>query len=173
VKFRSRLEARWAAFFSSLGWQWLYEPIDLKGYVPDFILKFYEPLLVEVKPVLNADDLPQYVPKIRKAGWKKEILIVGADLFEAKCWGDKISIGCLVDGESGGQGEGLLFRCIKCERISIFHDLMSYHCRVNGCYEGAHYLGGVDTQHIQQLWKDALNETRWKGTKLKEREVIS
>lgn len=39
-RFRSRLEARWAVFFESLGVQWEYEPegFDLEGvpYLPDF-----------------------------------------------------------------------------------------------------------------------------------------
>lgn len=36
VRFRSRLEARWAAFFDLVKWEWEYEPIDLQGWVPDF-----------------------------------------------------------------------------------------------------------------------------------------
>ena len=50
VQFRSRLEAKWAAFFDLLGWPWDYEPFDLNGYIPDFILHLHEPVLVEVKP---------------------------------------------------------------------------------------------------------------------------
>ncbi len=38
IRFRSRLEARWAAAFDLLGWQWEYEPFDLDGWVPDFQL---------------------------------------------------------------------------------------------------------------------------------------
>lgn len=38
VEFRSRLEARWAAFFDILGWEWRYEPVDLEGWTPDFWL---------------------------------------------------------------------------------------------------------------------------------------
>ena len=36
INFRSRLEARWAAFFDQLKWEWEYEPIDLNGWIPDF-----------------------------------------------------------------------------------------------------------------------------------------
>jgi len=60
VQFRSRLEARWAAFFDLLGWKWEYEPFDLQGYIPDFLLHVpkyagvcwltTDTLLVEVKP---------------------------------------------------------------------------------------------------------------------------
>jgi hypothetical protein len=50
IRFRSRIEAQWAEMFTKLGWEWEYEPIDLNGYIPDFIIKFpYEHLLVEVK----------------------------------------------------------------------------------------------------------------------------
>lgn len=28
-RFRSRLEERWAAFFTTIGWDWEYEPVDL------------------------------------------------------------------------------------------------------------------------------------------------
>lgn len=38
VEFRSRLEARWAAFFDQLGVRWTYEPFDGNGYIPDFLL---------------------------------------------------------------------------------------------------------------------------------------
>ena len=37
--FRSRLEANWAACFDIYRWQWTYEPFDLDGWSPDFLLK--------------------------------------------------------------------------------------------------------------------------------------
>ncbi len=58
VNFRSRTEARWAAFFDLVGLKWDYEPLDLEGWAPDFLLR--TPLtnvLVEVKPV----DLTTYI----------------------------------------------------------------------------------------------------------------
>lgn len=49
--FRSRLEARWAAFFDIVGWSWDYEPIDFNGWCPDFSLQGHHGLIyVEVKP---------------------------------------------------------------------------------------------------------------------------
>ena len=69
VEFRSRLEARYAAFFDLLDWRWSYEPLDLVGWTPDFgvgipcghsecvaageTLMHHE-LLVEVKPYGDA-----------------------------------------------------------------------------------------------------------------------
>ena len=52
INYRSRLEARWACFFSKIGWWAQYEPVVLQGYVPDFLVTMFEAptLLVEVKP---------------------------------------------------------------------------------------------------------------------------
>jgi len=55
-QYRSRLEARWAAFFDLLGWQHEYEPFDLGAWSPDFGMSLAVPwtpldrILVEVKP---------------------------------------------------------------------------------------------------------------------------
>lgn len=53
VNFRSRLEARWAAFFDLAGWRWEYEPVDLVGWSPDFLLFDIvgRRMWVEVKPI--------------------------------------------------------------------------------------------------------------------------
>lgn len=52
-RFRSRLEARWAVFFDSLGLIWTYEQegynLDGVWYLPDFYLSSHE-IYVEIKP---------------------------------------------------------------------------------------------------------------------------
>lgn len=53
-QYRSRLEARWAAFFDLLGWQHEYEPFDLGKWSPDFLLPEWD-VLVEVKPLDTFD----------------------------------------------------------------------------------------------------------------------
>ena len=35
IQFRSRLEAKWAAFFDTCEWPWLYEPKDFNGWIPE------------------------------------------------------------------------------------------------------------------------------------------
>ncbi len=62
VNFRSRLEARWAAFFDLANWHWTYEPIDFDGWAPDFSLKCSKgPIYVEVKPVdIEPQDYSQF-----------------------------------------------------------------------------------------------------------------
>lgn len=39
IRFRSRLEAKYACLFDLLGWSWEYEPLDLNGWIPDFVLR--------------------------------------------------------------------------------------------------------------------------------------
>lgn len=62
VLYRSRLEARWAAFFDLCEWEHEYEPIDLEEWTPDFYVKIpcthsecggFHGLLVEVKPYFS------------------------------------------------------------------------------------------------------------------------
>jgi hypothetical protein len=51
TKYRSRLEARWAAFFDLLGFTYQYEPYDLNGWTPDFVIYLGDKeILCEVKP---------------------------------------------------------------------------------------------------------------------------
>jgi hypothetical protein len=52
--YRSRLEARWAAFFDRLSWGAEYEPFDLGAWSPDFLLRHLN-VLVEVKPITTFD----------------------------------------------------------------------------------------------------------------------
>ena len=63
-QYRSRLEARWAAFFDLLELDCEYEPFDLKGWSPDFELKVKYPAIVEVKPLNCWND--KVIAKIQK-----------------------------------------------------------------------------------------------------------
>lgn len=90
IRFRSRLEARWAAMFDKLGWKWHYEPLDFDGYIPDFLLQFArdeewggipKEIFVEVKPVTaHAILLSEHFEKAFVAG-VPNLLAVGAYPF--------------------------------------------------------------------------------------------
>lgn len=80
LAFRSRLEATWACFFDKAGIEdWKYEPLDLSGYIPDFIIRGGTQM-VEVKPAVAPHDLWEAVAKIEASGWNRTALIVGADV---------------------------------------------------------------------------------------------
>ena len=62
IQFRSLLEAKWACFFDLTGWQWQYEPMEINGRIPDFIIytksKHYatNKIIVEIKPSTMIDN---------------------------------------------------------------------------------------------------------------------
>jgi hypothetical protein len=167
--FRSRLEAQWAHLFDDLDWPWEYEPFDLNGYIPDFVLRFHEPLLVEVKPELSIRELYKYADKIKASGWDKEALIIGATLFTATNW-TQPCLGLLaeriVDPEYPGKrwwewDEAVVFECSKCHKISLHHATATYRCRRSGCYDGNGHLGEVRSVDLLDLWFQAKNATQW------------
>jgi hypothetical protein len=86
AQFRSRLEARWAAFFDLAGWRWDYEPCDFDGWIPDFVLfGAHGPIYVEVKPTyFTHDDVDKVetLPELEKVRCCKGIdrLILGNGL---------------------------------------------------------------------------------------------
>jgi hypothetical protein len=187
-KYRSRLEATWAAFFGTLGWDAAYEPIDLDGYIPDFVLRFKRPLLVEVKPVFHVAEMVEFTEKIERSGWDGEALIVGAvhDPSAEESWNGNPAIGLLAErdrfDDTGDEliwmwDPGLWQFCLKCRRPSLLHSVQSYRCRVCGDGDGTHYIGNIDAPWpeirtndgqpgtmsiaLQVWWAEAANRVRW------------
>lgn len=155
--FRSRLEAKWAAFFDLLDWPYAYEPFDLENYIPDFILKFYKPILVEVKPEILLKDLWKHSAKIIKSGWDKEILIVGADLFKSKNYNSEYkSIGIIgerLDSNEYIFNDAVLMFCKHCKRPSIIQSDLCQHCR---------YKDYIPLEKdVFVMWDLAYEKTKW------------
>lgn len=79
ILFRSRLEAKWACFFDTVGISWEYEPFDLPGWSPDFIIRRSgREFLAEIKPEIYQDDT--MIRKIIKAT-RKEVLIFSESIM--------------------------------------------------------------------------------------------
>lgn len=111
VIFRSRLEARWAAFFDLIGWKWEYEPIDLDGWTPDFRVEFpcyhsecngTHALLIEVKPYFSIDDFKNH--PCTKHFWGRDI---PADSSAAFGCNPSVVYWEMVHGAGGGSEEGI------------------------------------------------------------------
>lgn len=170
VQFRSRLEARWAAMFDLLGWEWEYEPLDFDRYIPDFVVLFPAgPVLVEVKPGLTVVELVKAAAgKIDRCGWTSEnaddALIVGAvwsprgtfhasagPLRQNPVWGGE------NNGNGSDWGEGSWITCCKCNRISIRQETHLWRCIACGA------VGKVygDEPVIAPLWAEAGNTVQW------------
>jgi hypothetical protein len=176
VQFRSRIEARWAAMFDALTWAWDYEPIDLNGYIPDFILKLKTPVLVEIKSSTTFEELKPHKNKILHSGWEGEIVIAGATLHYSDQFDDDSETFFFPDDHIFGFGYSpttnewssvQFFNCIECKKASFFHD--STHgkgcrCSVTGCVsngKGGH-LGFVK-DYFDRRWANASNHMQWKS----------
>lgn len=192
IRFRSRIEAKHAAFFDLLGWPWEYEPIDLAGYIPDFILTFPKQILVEVKATLEFKDLRDHTAKIEASGWDKESLIVGGRLFRSEASAENIFEGSTylglmserVNFETDPEILKILpdgfvrakrsywdgARMLGCEDggFSFHHDYCHWGCR-RGCegYQCWRHNGSeIELRTVlDRLWAEAGNEVQWKGRK--------
>lgn len=59
VLFRSKLEATWARFFDVIQLDWEYEPCELSGWIPDFLLDGWWLAEVKPMPVMEGNDVSQ------------------------------------------------------------------------------------------------------------------
>ena len=96
IRYRSRLEARWAAFFDLVHWDYIYEPADLGKWSPDFLL-LPGPArgLVEVKPITSFDveTAARMATAARKANFDGALMLLGTAPFRAPDDPDRFVIG--------------------------------------------------------------------------------
>lgn len=78
--YRSRLEARWAAFFDLAGFEFEYEPFDLNGWSPDFLLE--KNTLVEIKPSKDFFEHEKY----ERCKGKYRVELLTSNFFDS-CYG--------------------------------------------------------------------------------------
>lgn len=165
IRFRSRLEATWAAWFDKVQWPWSYEPYDLDGYIPDFILRFHQPahhVMVEVKPVLEFAELAAFAPRLEAVGWGgTDILVLGAHLFTDPSTGQPI-LGWL--GEAGYWAGAPLGFCHECGAVTFCHEEQSFTGRSCGCYPGGCWPRGSadDLRVLNTWWHEAKNAMQWR-----------
>jgi exodeoxyribonuclease V alpha subunit len=89
ILFRSRIEAKWSYFFNILKWEYSYEPFDLNGYIPDFIIKKSScgniiNLLIEVKGDVDDKNFDSYYEKAWTSGWQDALLILNSGFENTK-----------------------------------------------------------------------------------------
>ncbi|HEV8716164.1 MAG TPA: hypothetical protein VGX03_25480 [Candidatus Binatia bacterium] len=175
-RYRSRLEARWAAFFDLVGWQYEYEPFDLKGWIPDFLLHGAKhDVLVEVKPYTELIQFPvrQYDTALESSevrysllllgplitsGWSSELPIIGFCCTRTRYWGEAI----VERLEDLGDGRGWPSRNPK-DLIGIYP---------SGAGEFAYDLitdlspdlqGSLSYKEVCSWWSEAGNRVQWKA----------
>lgn len=167
--FRSRLEARWAAFFDFAEWRWTYEPVDTSNYAPDFMLAFKRPLFVEVKPLTwsDLDDdnaiIQSVRTKVAESGIRGEILLLG--LSPITTGGRFNYLGQLLDVDEEGVSpwtDAFAFKCECCGRRTLASEQHSWHCRVTGCYDGRDHFDDWDAEFD---FRRAGSEVQWRPSK--------
>jgi hypothetical protein len=178
VRYRSRLEARWAEFFRLLGWRAFYEPFDLDGYIPDFILHGHkQQILVEVKPVSGMDDplVKEAAAKIERSGWEHDALIVS--YFLPKFIHDEITqIGLLCIGWIREADDKVFVQApFQTARPSTHRPKVGFCGDKNSVDRITNYqppigyghdsnpLGKVDWKYIETLWANAGNAVQWRA----------
>jgi hypothetical protein len=176
VNFRSRLEARWAAFFDLVGWHWDYEPLDLRGWIPDFMIKGYRPILVEVKPFFDhGDDVVAITQRKIESAYDgpMEVLLLGATLGWGTCLSEP-AIGLL------GCRYGLWFcatndgvdphwewenAASQCDGRDFCAEYSGFGHRISGDWDGDHHMVGTDDSKLLALWREAGNRVQWRKSR--------
>ena len=174
IEFRSRLEARWAAFFDLLGWEWEYEPCDFDGWYPDFMIfgsngKIY----IEVKPIIEFSiNVAHRMAKSLPVLFDGEAILVGQRPILDN---GNIGIGwCLFGGNFSSTEHGLLshgdfFESLavfgqwqNSNRIGICSDTYCFADMISGEYDGGCY-GQVSFNYnrINDIWGMAHKAVRF------------
>lgn len=189
TQFRSRLEARWAAFFDLKGWRWEYEPFDLDGYIPDFVILAKRPILVEVKPLFwsdascasKADDKLEACGtcwwcvsrKLTRSGWNKgDIWLVGVSAVldetgypKAGWHGQPNGAVDVANGAAPfGWGEANWGWCDECQTVTVVNDSFRWDCSFCGTFLGKRFVihNDVETERTKLDWRQAGNRTQWR-----------
>jgi hypothetical protein len=167
-RYRSRLEARWAAFFTRCGWAFEYEPFDLHGWIPDFVLVGRKPILCEVKPIVAFDY--SYCCKmydgIRDTEWQEgELLLLGARLIPMDTSHTAIGWLCEMFGDGASWCPAPIgIWSGKPRRLGFCHEEGSYTDRISGVYDGGSWGVEVGAAEIAWgYWQAAGNDVQWKA----------
>jgi len=158
VLFRSRLEAKWAAFFDNVKWNWEYEPCGFDGWIPDFAI-YGDPkiIYVEVKPIVKF--CTETSDKIDSAAdTSHPIILIGQTCpvpgFDGTC-DDTMQLGWMRDELGWSDASlGSWDDCIGyCDANQGWVDPIS------GKY-GKFYRKDI-TFEVEDAWSDACNKTQW------------
>lgn len=176
TRFRSRLEARWAAMFDLLRWPYVYEPLDLDYWSPDFMLLGTRTIMVEVKPILTfaediadkmSENLMRWLTEFPSARRVEPLLLGACPFLDA---GGHPHFGWCAEGDAEGfywseAMFGLWVNRNPSHRFGYCHASFSFDDRINGGYDGGSFGGDVYGEYfdtVKPLWAKAGNLTQWK-----------
>jgi len=163
--YRSRLESKWACMFDLLQWRYDYEPIDLNGWQPDFIIYGEEELLVEIKPFSTFAEFD--LIKIKNAventcKQSSNILLLGNRIFseleQSFNETNNPSIGWL--GENGNfWGDAIITQSKN--KWGLSHGLLLGKDKIIPNYQKSPKFEYLNFQIILTLWNEAGEVVQW------------
>lgn len=164
VRFRSRLEARWAAMFDQLGLHWSYEPTDHPGWIPDFLLMGETDVLAEVKPfrsILDEHGQEGVMDIWRSAPSTAHVLLLGTEcaayLREPGHPVPDVGPGA-IDPWRVGWGVARFGRTPD-GKFDIWH---MWGSPVTLLHRGE-YGTLINPNELLAMWREAGNRTQWKA----------
>jgi hypothetical protein len=164
--FRSRLEARWAAFFDLIDWRWTYEPFETGHWIPDFIVHGDRPLLIEVGPVSTE---AEYVAKAAKAvaANRGAVLVAGVSPV-----GPDGAAGLLTT-DDWGMAPFLAnwTRCGSCGAFGVDTAIGAYNLRPCGHRNDPHDY--VLIGELEELWAEAGNLVKWMPERFRAKDDVA
>jgi hypothetical protein len=162
--------------FDLLEWKYEYEPVDFKGWIPDFAIIGGRGAIiyVEVKPVY---ELPHLIAaEIENSGCRHNCLILGATAAPNKILGSSIgwfgeffSDGIRYEDKMGNRywSDALCVAhfdqfCLLSGADPNLEDLDHLRCRLSNTYLS---LDDIETweSNVASLWAEAGNVVQWKG----------
>jgi len=147
INFRSMIEAKWAYIFDKLNLNWEYEPFELKGYIPDFIIIIDDKqILIEIKSDLNIweNKNTDYEHKIKSSGWINDFIILGGNIKKDNEFSYLIGYGYMDNKYSK-----IFLKKTKNNSIIFSIDNNTYNNNL------------ID--NLDQLWIESKNNYQWKG----------
>lgn len=165
VLFRSRLEAKWAAFFDNVGWHWGYEPCEFNGWFPDFAIYGSEGhiIYVEVKPI--CEFCKETTDKIDASGCVSDVILLGQICPIPNSDGISFTNNTVQLGWMREQYGSEDFQWAAAElgtwddQIGFCNPEQGWTDPISGKY-GKFYRKDI-TDFIYKSWGDACNKTQW------------
>jgi hypothetical protein len=179
---RSRLEARWAAFFDLIGWTWVYEPYDYDGWIPDFFVHGNHPFYVEVGPCSTLEEFEAKSAKAAANGAvvSADVLVLGVSpLPDISAEGSGSVVAGLIgerngvdlwfdramwawDGKSLGPNAHYSDVLGREDGLSVYHCYGWYDHRPGPGHENA--LPDRFRRSLMDLWSEAGSQVQWHRT---------
>ncbi len=163
VQFRSRTEARWAAFFDVVGWSWNYEPPEFPGWIPELkITTTGNPLLVEVKGADTFD-----APETQEAARDIERCLYGQPFAALICGSQPFTVDGMTyvgwtpqDYDGAFSWDRAAVGMIAGDQLCVCHSSLSFRCHICGADDG--WCATMDPKMLDECWSKACNLTQWR-----------